>query len=278
MDTTASLSSSFTPSASITANNLLQYSARAWFIVATFGLWMFAYYIIMFYGVSLIKGNLEHWNSFLAKGYKPGDFAHNLAFGIHVILAIVIIVGGPLQLIPKIREIAPRFHRWNGRTFVLCVLTVTTAGLYLKFTHITYGDVIVNGVANTINALLIYWFCFKAIKYIRHGNVAQHQRWMMRLFMATYAVWFFRIGLMFWVFVHQKPVGFDIETFTGPFLIFLGFAQYLVPLAILESYFYAQRSDSLVVKNSVSAILALSCIVTAIGIFAASIMMWLPNV
>lgn len=277
MDNTTTLPASFSVSrATYSPNALLKYSAQTWFITAWIGLLIFAYYVVMFYAVSLAKGDLEHWNSFLAKGYIAGDIAHNIAFGLHVMLAIIIIIGGPLQLVPKVRELAPKFHRWNGRVFVTCVLLVTTMGLYIKFTSVNYGETI-NGLSNVINALLIYYFCFRAIKYVMAGNIIEHRKWMMRLFIASYAVWFFRIGLMFWLLVHQKPVGFDVETFKGPFLIFLVFAQYLIPLAVLEGYFYAQQSTSSIIKNIVSSILVAASIITALGLFSASMILWFPN-
>ena len=34
-------------------------------------------------------------------------------------------------------------------------------------------------------------------------------------------VWFFWLGLLLWLMIHQQPVGFDPKTFTGPFLTFL---------------------------------------------------------
>ena len=64
----------------------------------------------------------------------------------------------------------------------------------------------------------------------------------MRLFMVVSAVWFFRIGLMFW-FLATGGIGIDTETFEGPFLTFMYFGQMFIPLLFLEIYFRAQDSE-----------------------------------
>ncbi|QXP44925.1 hypothetical protein FM038_25960 [Shewanella eurypsychrophilus] len=73
--------------------------------------------------------------------------------------------------------------------------------------------------------------------------------WAIRLFIVMGGVWFFRIGLMLWLMIHQAPVGFDPKTFEGPFLSFLGFAQYLIPLAVAQLYFAASDSNTNSIKH-----------------------------
>jgi hypothetical protein len=62
----------------------------------------------------------------------------------------------------------------------------------------------------------------------------------MRLFLAVNGTWFFRTGLMFWVFL-TGGVGINWETFSGPFLITWNFGQYLIPIVVLELYFLTQK-------------------------------------
>ena len=61
-----------------------------------------------------------------------------------------------------------------------------------------------------------------------------------RLFLVVSAAWFFRAGLFLSILLFQRPVGFDVITFQGPFLTILGFAQYVFPLAVLEAYLRAR--------------------------------------
>ena len=71
--------------------------------------------------------------------------------------------------------------------------------------------------------------------------------------------------------------GIDFETFTGPFVAFWGFGQYLLPLAVLELYFRAlDRANPLGLITMAAGLLVLT-VGTGIGIFAASAGMWLPR-
>jgi hypothetical protein len=99
----------------------------------------------------------------------------------------------------------------------------------------------------------------------------------LRLFLAVSGVWFFRVGLMFWIVANQGPVGFDPKTFTGPFLTFLAFAQYLLPLALLELYFRAEASTATYRRLAMAAALAVVTLAIAVGIVAAARILWLPH-
>ena len=66
-------------------------------------------------------------------------------------------------------------------------------------------------------------------KVMPHGYVAGDAAGNLRvgLHLLTAAILSLGVGLMFWLVLHRAPVGFDIKTFTGPFLTFLTFGQYL---------------------------------------------------
>jgi len=107
-------------------------------------------------------------------------------------------------------------------------------------------------------------------------NFTVHRKWALRLFMVVSGVWFFRLGFMLWMLIHQRPVGFDPATFQGPFLTFLSFAQYLLPLFFLELYFWAQERAGQTGKVSTAILIAVLAIATAAGIFGATMGLWLP--
>ena len=115
------------------------------------------------------------------------------------------------------------------------------------------------------------WRCALARDFVAH------RRWALRLFLVVGGVWFFRVGLMLWLLIHQAPVGFDGKTFQGPFLTFLAFAQTLVPLAILELYLRAQRSANPSRQLATAAGLGVLTLAMGVGIFGATMMMWRPH-
>lgn len=258
------------------ADVLLNIAVKFWFLVAVLGQWIFVYYVSAFYGSTALQGEFARWNEVLPHGYVEGETMGNLAVALHILLAVIIIVGGPLQLIPQTRTYAPSFHRWNGRVYVMLAFLISLDGLYMVWTRGTISG-LVGDISVSINALIIMLCAAMAWRYAVARNFTAHRRWTLRLFLVVNGVWFFRIGLMFWLFVNGGPVGFDPETFRGPFLTFLGFGQYLIPLAILELYLAAQRWGSALGKTSMAIALFLITMVTGVGIFAATTGMWLPR-
>ena len=72
-------------------------------------------------------------------------------------------------------------------------------------------------------------------------------------------------------------IGIDFATFTGPFLYVLGFAQYLLPLAMLEWYFRCQKQAGQAERLVFAATLTGLSAFMSVGIFAATMGLWLPR-
>ena len=254
----------------------LNAAAASWFVVAVMGQLLFVVYVAGFYGRAAVQGRFTDWNKVLPHGYVAGDTFGNLIVSMHLMFATIVIVGGALQLVPTVRRLAPTFHRWNGRVYLSSALVMSVGGLIMVWTRGGVGD-LSQHIAISINALLIIGFAGMALRYALARRFDVHRRWALRLFLAVSGVWFFRIGLMFWIVVNQGPVGFDPKTFQGPFLTFLAFAQYLLPLAVLELYFRVQASGGARTRFAMTAGLGAATLVTATGIGAASMIMWLPR-
>jgi hypothetical protein len=258
------------------AGAALKLAARFWFVVAVVGQWFFVAYVVAFYGGSAIQGNLDAWNKVLPNGHTPGATMSNVAVAVHLLLAVVIMVGGPLQLIPQLRRIAPSFHRWNGRIYIPAVVLTSIVGLYMVWSRARAGHLIQH-LGISLDAALIVLFAAAALHYAIARDIRTHQRWALRLFMVVNAGWFFRIGLMEWVFFNRGPVGFDPDTFTGPVLNFLAFADYLLPLAILEIYLRTRDRGSAGGRLAMAGSLFVLTVMMGIGIFAAAMVMWIPR-
>ena len=258
------------------ADRALKIASRFWFVIAVAGQWMFAYYVAAFYGGSAVRGDLQAWNKVMPHGHVPGDTMGNLAIAAHLFLAVIIIVGGPLQLIPQIRSHAPAFHRWNGRIYMPAVFLTSLAGLYMVWSRGTVGDT-VQHLGITLDAILIMVFAVLALRYAIAREITTHRRWALRLFMVVNGVWFFRVGLMFWIAVNQGPAGFDPKTFTGPFLSFWSFADYLLPLAILELYLRTKERAGATGRFAMAVGLLVVTLAMGTGIVVAMMGMWLPR-
>lgn len=259
-----------------TGRRAVRASATLWFVLAALGHAIFVVYILaVFYPPVTERGLSGLEGLHLPSGFIEGDFVGNLAAVAHVLLAALVIGGGPLQLIPQIRQRAPRFHRWLGRSYLAAAMLSAVAGLYMTATRSPIGD-LVSKIGISIDGLLILFFGAMALRSALAHDFPAHRRWAMRLFLAASAVWFFRIGLMAWVSL-TGGIGIDWATFTGPFLYFIGFAQYLLPLVMLEWYFRAQRSRHTGFQLTFAVTLVSLTGLMGLGIFEATLNMWLPR-
>lgn len=265
-----------TPKPQTAAIQVFKNVTRFWFVVTYVGQLIFAYYILMLYWKSAALGHLEKWNT-ANHFYIKDDIVGNLIFGLHVALAAVITILGPLQLIPGIRAKVPRLHRISGRIYIYSAFLISAAGLYLTWVRGAVGGLF-SAIGISINGLLIIICAFFAIKYARQRNIRLHNQWAVHLLLAMSGVWLFRVFFMLWMVIHRAPVGFDPETFTGPFLNALAVFVYILPQAVVALYFKAKFSGAAGKKWAFSVLLLVITLSIAVGTFGAINGMWLPRI
>lgn len=253
----------------------LHQASRALFAIAITGQMMFVYYILAFYGGIAVSGQYEKVNEQLGHGIIEGDPVGNAMLAIHIFLAAVITFGGPLQFSAALRNRFPKFHRWNGRIYFVTAFIISFAGLYMNATRGAHGGFI-NGLGNFLNASLIMVFSVMAWRTAMQRKFMVHKKWALRAFLMVSGVWFFRIGYGLWLLL----TGFSgigvTQNLTGPFDRFLSFGHSLVPLLILELYFFAKAHSNLKVKNWTAAFLTLLCFLLVGGIVVISMIFWIP--
>jgi hypothetical protein len=250
---------------------------RFWFLVTVMGQLIFVMYVLALYGGAAVYGNFNGWNKVMPHAYVAGETTGNIAIGTHLLVAALVMLAGALQLIPQLRARAPSFHRWNGRVYLAGTVVASLSGLYMVWGRGTVGDV-VQHIGTSVNAVLILVFAGMALRLAIARDFSAHRRWALRLFLAVSGVWFFRVGLMFWIAVNRGPVGFDPTTFRGPFLSFLAFAQYLLPLAVLELYLRCRERGGVAARFGMAFTLLGLALATGVGVAVATVGMWLPNI
>lgn len=251
---------------------------RVCFGVITLGQWLFGTYIVFFYYRSALNGDFQKWNEVLPHGYLQGDWFGNLLMGIHVLIALVLVWGGPLQFFPVIRKRFPGFHRNFGKVYLVSAALVSVAGMIFTWARGSAGDTGM-AISITLQGGYILLFALIVIRLAMRRDLKRHEVWAFRLFLVTSGVWFFRIFLMAWLLVNGRPAGFDPNTFSGPFLTFLSVATYALPvmLAVFELYTYAIKTGHRGLLITSSALLTASILILATGITGAMAGMWLPN-
>lgn len=257
------------------AARTLRGAGMAWWLAAAAGQLAFVTFIIRFYGSRTLSGHIERWNDKgLIKGYIPHDDGGNALFGAHALLAALITLAGLAQLFPPLRRAFPQIHRWTGRVFFVIAYFMALSGLWMGWVRGARLSM-VSAVATSLNAVLILVFATLAWRFALGRRFEDHRRWAMRTFMVVNGVFFLRIGMMAWVLANHGPlwIGDNLE---GPMGAALSFGSYLVPLAALEAYFAAGRSEGPAPKLA-AALLVLSLAgVTALGAVGATIVLWRP--
>ncbi len=270
------------------ADTALQSAARLWFLVAVIGQLVFAIYVASFYGGAAVRGDLAGWNRLMPHGHVPGDTMGNFTVAMHLLSGVIIVACGALQFSPGVRDLAPSFHRWNGRVYLLSACAISIAALYMVWVRGSVGN-LAQHLAISLNAVLIMLCAALALRYALAGKFAVHRRWAIRLFMVVSGVWFFRVGLMLLVFLTSGPAGFDPQAFQrqweahpggsremGAFLTYWSFADYLLPLAVLEIYLRIQDRAGALGRFAMAAGLFILTVAMGVGILAATTGMWLP--
>jgi hypothetical protein len=257
------------------ADSALKTAAKSWFILSAVGQCIFALYVAGFYGGAAVSGNLEKWNTFLPNGYIPGDMWGNLQLGMHLLLAVTIILQGPLQFIPRIRSRAPSFHRWNGRIYMMTAIVISLAAIYLKFSRELHEHMnIVLGF--TLNGILIAIFAVVAWRHALARNFSVHSRWALRTYTMVSAIWIYRVGFVAWFMINMGPVG-HTDDFKGPFDAFWGFGYVVLPLLVLEAYFYIKDRAGPRARLGLAGLLFLITAVFGISTLVATIFFWIPS-
>lgn len=256
----------------------LKAAVRFWIAVTAIGQLVFAFTVASFYGMAAARGTSpQAWSGHITHGYVPGDTMGNFAVGTHLFSAAIVILAGMLQLVPQIRNRFSVFHRWNGRLYIVTAFSVSLAGLYMTWIRGSVGD-LPQHLGSSLMAILIMLCAAMALRYAMARDFKTHRRWALRLYLVVSASLFIRAGLFLSFFLNRGPFGFDLATFSGPFLTFITFAQYLVPLAVLELYLRAKERPGEAGRFAMAAGLLVLTVALATGIFAVTLGVWLPQI
>jgi Predicted membrane protein (DUF2306) len=226
----------------MSARKALNGAAVIWYFATVLGQAAFVLFILLFYYPSSLSGNFAAWDRKPnIEGFATGDTAGNMMFAFHVLAAAVMTAGGLFQLVPSIRQKRPKFHRWNGRIFMVTALSLAFGGLWLVWVRGTYLT-LTGAFGVSLNGLLIIAFAVMAWRSAVNKKFAEHRRWALRLFIVANAVWYMRLGYMIWG-IGTGGVGIG-DNMDGPYDYFLAFGNSLVPLAIMEGYLRVKDSNS----------------------------------
>lgn len=257
------------------ANSSLKRMVQLLFAIGVIGQGLFVIYIVAFYGGVVVNGTYEKVNERLVHGIIAGDRMGNAALAVHLFLAAIITFFGPLQFIASIRNRFQNLHRWIGRIYFVTAFLISGAGLLMIYSRGAIGG-LTGLLGNTLNATLIMSFAVLAWLSAINKNFGAHKKWAIRTFLMVSGVWFFRIGYGLWILLSGFTAVGTTPDMTGPIDIFLSFGHSLVPLAILEFYFFAKSQTNPSLKRRASVFFFLLGVLLTAGIGMVAYIFWLP--
>ncbi len=254
---------------------LFQRMSRVWLLLALFGQGLFLTYIVGFYLPPVMRGEPAAWSQHrqVIDGYVAGDTLGNIQFGLHIVLAAILTLGGILQLWPALRMRFPSAHRWNGRLFVIAAVFASMGGLWLVWVRGSRLGM-ASALGISLNAVLILLFVALAWRAARGGDFTAHRRWALRAFLAVSGVWFLRIGLMAYGLLAIGLLGAP-ESSGAAFFALWSFGSYLAPLLVLQLWLHTDAGPP-ARQRSIAWGWGGLVLLTAIGIGGAAAVMWLP--
>ncbi|MDO6565609.1 DUF2306 domain-containing protein [Alteromonas sp. 1_MG-2023] len=236
----------------------------------------FVSYLIAGYGFTGLSEGVSQWNRFNSTAYVAGDYLGNAMYAAHVLLAIVMIMGGSLQLMPAIRRKYRSFHKYNGRLFVTLACSISLAGMYLLLSRGTVSTPLLHGLT-AFSGIMVILSSFFAIRAIRNANVALHQRWALHLFLAANGVLFFRLFIFAWMTLFGT-LGINTADFTGPAVIGVSVLSYVTPHIIAQLIWMANHENHVLLKICISVTLLLVSAAFLIGLFSLTFGIWYPTI
>ena len=252
--------------------------AVKWWIAAVLvGQWMFGLYILFRFTMPWLRGDLDDSQfTTMIRGYENGEVFNNGVLLLHIIPVMLISLSATFQLVPFIRNRFPKFHRWNGRLFLVVGFFGAISGLFMTWViGSRLSDLGAIGV--TINGIIIPIFVYYAWRTAVKRNFSSHRRLAVHTFILINGVWSVRLYLMAWFMVNQGPLG-NTRLIDGPADIAISFASYLLPMAIAELAFWSERRRSSLTTLIAAIGVTLLALLTTLGVYAATTMMWLPRI
>ena len=217
--------------------------------------------MILYFGTTAATDRFSIWNKSLFSGIIPGDWLGNVSLVFHILLASVILFGGPLQFMHFIRNRFRRFHRYLGRVYLSLAVLISLTGVIMTIMGKSFGSFFLQ-LATSLSAIYVCWFAIMTFKNAIRRNIQTHRKWALRLFMMANGVWFIRVWPNAWRILNNDLFGVYPENAVA-------FFTYIVPLQliILELYFAALKKNKPGLQWTAVIIILVFTVIMAVGIY-----------
>jgi uncharacterized membrane protein len=113
--------------------------------------------------------------------------SHPVLTLIHIVPGLLFMLLGPFQFNKTIRNTHPRWHRINGRIFMICGYVIGVSALIMSVAMPAIGG-LNQAVATTLFGILFLAALTKAFRHILRREIPLHREWMIRAYAIGLAV------------------------------------------------------------------------------------------
>jgi uncharacterized membrane protein len=113
--------------------------------------------------------------------------SHPVLTLMHIIPGLLFMLLGLFQFNKTVRNKHPRWHRINGRIFLICGYTVGVSALVMSVAMPAIGGVN-QAVATTLFGILFLIALTRGFRHILHREIPRHREWMIRAYAIGLAV------------------------------------------------------------------------------------------
>lgn len=236
---------------------------------------LFGLYILAYYGGTASDGALERWNDTLQGLYEANAPLATLGIGSHFLGGGVLLLLGPIQLIPWVRERSIAVHRWLGRLFVTAAAIAAVGGLTFTLLSGTIGGAVMDAGFGLYGSLMLLT-AVQTVRYARARQFDAHRAWGIRLFALVVGSWLYRIEYGLWFSAFGEAGHTD--SFNGAFDYFMAFAFYLPNLAVAELFIRARRRAGPLTEVLAIGVLSATTALLVVGTYFFTREFWGPEI
>lgn len=229
----------------------------------------FAAYMLAFYGLTAARDQWERWNWVLPDLHEVGRHLPTLAIALHFAGGAILVVLGPLQLVPAIRARRPGLHRAMGTAYIAAALGVGLAGNVFIYARGTIGGMPMN-VAFSIYGWLLVGAAIMAWRAARARDLVQHRAWALRLFALGLSSMLYRFEYALWTATNGGHMLGHADDWQGPLDLVMDFAFFVPTLVGCE--LYLRFRDRVVARPGLRRV-AIAATAALTLVFAAAVVM-----
>lgn len=166
-------------------------TAVVWFSMVCFGLFAALHYVRRAF---LTKTWDTMWDLTDLHLYRPTKPAANYMMATHLAAGSLLMMAGPIQLIPYMRKHFLEAHRWTGRLYVIAALVVSGCATTWVICYRTSRRDIYEDVGNVLFGVAMFVSAVQSYRHVKFTkNIEAHKWWSYRLFAVVWATVLFRL-------------------------------------------------------------------------------------